>query len=241
MCIRDSNNSPVLYVPVENKECSDCAFDILSGRIYEHHQKTIVMDQNGKSVAGFLGGFDMMFGRYATPEHFLDGWGSRAWEYEKISKDNPNGKNPEFPLPDYIQLPWHDIHSKVEGIGALDIYENFKRRWNTQINDDIIENAPEPYDITELKNTMINDENKPGIWTTQIVRSITKLSDNTIELDNSINQTFTKMVRQANDYIYIESQFFSGTSNMWLSEEDYEHKNLSLIHISEPTRRYAIS
>ena len=220
--LKNFKNTGVIIAPVINSECNECNI-LRKGLVYSHHQKSIVMDRNDEIVVGFVGGFDITPGRFDTPKHPIQ---RLPFDDRLGLSEYLNDPDPDFPLPEYIILPWHDIHSKIEGIAALDIYENFKRRWNTQVNDEVVKYIPKIYDVTELANKMENMKYSLGNWTVQVVRSISNLSDNLVGIDDSIHKSYIKTVRLADEYIYIESQFFGGSSNMWLTESDYDHKNM---------------
>lgn len=73
--------------------------------------------------------------------------------------------------------PWHDIHSKIEGPVAWDVYTNFVQRWTCQsgaqkaelrvnVDDDLVFCPPLP----------VLDENDPSTWNVQLFRSIDSTS-----------------------------------------------------------------
>ena len=85
---------------MQTRECGDCnlvakLLTEVMPVIFSHHQKTIVMDQNGNSVVGFVGGYDIAAGRHNSPLLRM---------YECTG-------DPELWY-NYI-IPWHDIHAKV--------------------------------------------------------------------------------------------------------------------------------
>ena len=109
--------------------------------------------------------------------------------------------------------------SKVEGNVALDLLEQFRGRWLTDVKNTgykPLSNADE-----WRKSTVKLDQRKGFNWSTRIIQSATRLSDNSIKFDNSIYLAHINAIRQAKHFIYIENQFFQGSSNNWFTPKDY--------------------
>ena len=68
-----------------------------------------------------------MLGRYDTPDHEL--YSTLMAEHEKDFHNN-FVKQPQALVGP--REPWHDIHSKVEGPIAQDVFTNFFERWRKQ-------------------------------------------------------------------------------------------------------------
>ena len=71
--------------------------------------------------------FLYFIGRYDTPDHEL--YASIMAEHENDFHNN-FVKNPQALVGP--REPWHDIHSKVEGPIAQDVFTNFHERWRKQ-------------------------------------------------------------------------------------------------------------
>ena len=89
-----------------------------------------------------------------------------------VENDFLNGNAPCVNPKQGPREPWHDIHSKVEGPIAYDIFQNFKERWEKQGNvfGNLvpIEEVPVGDIDTELE---LEDTQKS--WNVQFFRSIT--------------------------------------------------------------------
>ena len=76
----------------------------------------------------YVGGLDLTDGRYDTPEFPL--FSTLLKEHQN---DFYNGMAPTTTREQGPRQPWHDIHCRVEGQVANDIYINFSERWSRQV------------------------------------------------------------------------------------------------------------
>ena len=126
----------------------------------------------------------------------------------------------------------HDIHAKVEGQIALDIMKNFEDRWCKQSGEDM-EGKLLDLDESEfhLDASAKNEDHDGGPWTIQLFRSITNdscvMDHNKYSclhtkggrlVENSIQQCMIRQIRKANNYIYMENQYFLGSAYDWLDD-----------------------
>ncbi len=105
--------------------------------LWSHHEKLLIIDQK----IAFVGGLDLCWGRYDTHQHPV---------MEEPNEDNTY----YYPGSDYInerqgdlhnvekfyleqisrskmpRMPWHDVHTMVEGPIVSDIARHFVERWN---------------------------------------------------------------------------------------------------------------
>ena len=211
---------------------------------YTHHQKTILADtaaENGKRrLVAYVGGLDITDGRYDTPEFPLFKTLQTNHAGDFYSKCMPGAKMNIGP-----RQPWHDIHAKVEGPVALDVWENFTMRWKKQcksqedylvlLDEDYALDAPGPF-----------TPEQGGAWVAQIFRSIT--SDSTefslckaINLhrkygryiDNSIENCYVNIIRNAEKFIYIENQYFLGSAFSWYRDRSTQSQHLVPIELTQ--------
>jgi phospholipase D1/2 len=118
---------------------------------YAHHQKFVVID--GK--IGFLGGIDLSYGRYETPEYDVvldpsirvinEMYNTCATKLRKMSPEEDTlvadyGFTPAYGgtlLEEGCQarMPWQDVQLKFSGPAAVDLHRNFVRRWNATLRD----------------------------------------------------------------------------------------------------------
>ena len=193
---------------------------------YSHHQKTIICDvpstETSRRLTVFVGGLDITDGRWDTPRHDLF---FTLLDEHKEDFYNKYGNVDKMHGP---RQPWHDIHTKLEGPIAYDVFQNFIERWNKQgIHRSIFEIDPEIMSL--LKHSQIDAlqmEENESEWTCRIFRSIT--SDSAIfdhpkklsfsgnrKVEKSILEAYVHMIRKAENFIYIENQYFYGSSHMW--------------------------
>jgi phospholipase D1/2 len=115
---------------------------------WAHHEKLCVVDH----TVAFVGGIDLCFGRYDTPQHTLVDDKPTGFEPNDNPKDADHcqvwpGKDYSNPrIQDFYALnkpyeemydrmriprmPWHDISMQVVGQPARDLTRHFVQRWN---------------------------------------------------------------------------------------------------------------
>ncbi|XP_060218729.1 phospholipase D gamma 1-like isoform X2 [Lycium barbarum] len=223
------------------------------GVIYTHHQKTVIVDadagNNRRKIMAFVGGLDLCDGRYDTPEHPL--FRSLKTVHSE-DYHNPTYAGSTAGCP---REPWHDLHSKIDGPAAYDVLTNFEERWlkaskpqgikklKTSYDDDLlrIERMPEILGISEAPSVSGDD---PNGWHVQIFRSIDSNSvkgfpkdpkeatmknlmcGKNVLIDMSIHTAYVKAIRAAQHFIYIENQYFIGSSYNWSQHKDVGANNL---------------
>ncbi|KAK9076717.1 hypothetical protein SSX86_005051 [Deinandra increscens subsp. villosa] len=195
--------------------------------IYTHHQKTVIVDADAgnyrRRIMAFVGGLDLCVGRYDTPAHPIF---STLQTLHKDDYHQPNYTGPTTGCP---REPWHDLHSRIEGPAAYDILQNFEERWKR---------ASKPQGI------------HPEGWHVQIFRSIDSNSvkgfpkdpkeatsknlvcGKNVLIDMSIHTAYVKAIRAAQHFIYIENQYFLGSSFNWSNHKTLGANNLIPMEIA---------
>lgn len=117
--------------------------------MYSHHQKFVVV--NGR--VGFLGGIDLTYGRYDTPEFdvVLDPATRVLGDMYNpcLTALRPASQNEQSLISAYgfcepysgavleegcqPRMPWQDVHIKLTGPAVVDMHRNFIRRWNATL------------------------------------------------------------------------------------------------------------
>ncbi|XP_069948618.1 uncharacterized protein [Cherax quadricarinatus] len=206
--------------------------------VWSHHQKLIVADDGENGLVAFVGGLDITKGRWDTPDHNL--FTTLAREHRG---DFHNGiiKVKESQGP---REPWHDVHARLTGPAAIDLLRNFEECWRKQVPKKVhlLVQTYEDDIVPDLRR--MEDKN---IWQMQVVRSIDGNSamfssgrvgvlDTTggRVIDASIHRAVVRLIRRAQKFIYIENQFFVGSSKAW--EED-QHACASNVVPLEITQR----
>ncbi|CAK8574642.1 unnamed protein product [Lathyrus sativus] len=224
--------------------------DLQISTMFTHHQKIVVVDSelprggsDKRRVVSFVGGLDLCDGRYDTAFHSLfrtldtahhDDFHQPNFPGAAITKGGP-------------REPWHDIHSRLEGPIAWDVLFNFEQRWRKQGGKDLLVSLRELEDcIIPPSPVMFPDD--PETWNVQLFRSIdggaafgfpetpedaaraglVSGKDNII--DRSIQDAYINAIRRAKNFIYIENQYFLGSSFAW-SAEDIKPEEIGALHV----------
>lgn len=195
---------------------------------WAHHEKFTVID----NAVAFMGGIDLCFGRYDTPEHVL-------------RDDDPDLINQIFPGKDYSnarvrdfyelekpfesmydrkevpRMPWHDVHMMTCGEPARDLARHFVQRWNYLLREKRPSRATPlltpASDFTdyELQNLPIFQYIKNrSTCEVQVLRSAGNWSLGLKQTEHSIQNAYLKLIETSEHYIYIENQFFI-TASSW--------------------------
>ncbi|KAJ3687411.1 hypothetical protein LUZ61_016575 [Rhynchospora tenuis] len=229
-----------------------------TGTIFTHHQKTVIVDADAgnyrRKIIAFVGGLDLCGGRYDTPAHPL------FRTLDTIHKDDYH--NPNFAEVDTRgpREPWHDLHSKIDSPAAYDVLRNFEERWLKAAKRHGLKKMGKSYDDTLLNLRSIPEiclddspyttDNDPESWHVQVFRSIDSNSakgfpkdpreaslrnlfcGKNVLIDMSIHTAYVNAIRAAQHFIYIENQYFLGSSFNWDSNKDIGANNLIPIEIA---------
>ncbi|XP_057776454.1 phospholipase D alpha 1-like [Salvia miltiorrhiza] len=218
--------------------------------MFTHHQKTVVVDAESprgdqkRRVVSFIGGIDLCDGRYDTRNHSLFRT-LNTIHHEDFHQPNFPGASIKKGGP---REPWHDIHCRLEGPVAWDVLYNFEQRWRKQVGNQLI------YPINELDMFLtrpmeIAAPEDPETWNVQLFRSIDggaaagfpelpeqraevgllNGKDNVIE--KSIQDAYILAIRRARRFIYIENQYFLGSSFDWKKSRGITVEDINALHL----------
>ncbi|EAZ63080.2 phospholipase D [Scheffersomyces stipitis CBS 6054] len=199
---------------------------------WAHHEKLCIIDQ----TVAFVGGIDLCYGRYDTPDHVLVD--DSDINFQTLSSDDrPTAeefiKFQTFPGKDYSnprvkdffglerpyesmydrnvvpRMPWHDVHMVTSGKVARDLARHFVQRWNYLLR------QKRPSRFTPLLTPppdMSDEEAKvmglDGTCEVQLLRSACNWSLGIKEHEQSIQNAYLKLIETSEHFIYIENQFF---------------------------------
>ncbi|KAH9624277.1 hypothetical protein KSS87_013023 [Heliosperma pusillum] len=204
--------------------------------IYTHHQKTVIVDADAgyyqRKIIAFVGGLDLCGGRYDNPGHSL------YKTLETLHKDDyhqPNFTGSTNGLP---REPWHDMHSQIDGPAAYDVLANFESRWleaskphglqmMSRSHDDHLLKIDSIPDIIGLGDAMSHSVEDSESWHVQNL-----VCGKNVLIDMSIHAAYVHAIRSAQHYIYIENQYFLGSSYNWDSSKNLGANNLIPIEIA---------
>ncbi|KAI4387433.1 hypothetical protein MLD38_005269 [Melastoma candidum] len=224
--------------------------DLEISTMFTHHQKIVVVDsempEQGsqmRRIVSFVGGIDLCDGRYDTQFHSLFRTLDTA-HHDDFHQPNFAGASIKKGGP---REPWHDIHSRLEGPVAWDVLFNFEQRWRKQGGKDLLLPLRELSDIFIPPSPAMYPDD-PESWHVQLFRSIdggaafgfpetpedaaraglVSGKDNII--DRSIQDGHINAIRRAKNFIYIENQYFLGSSFDW-APDGIKPEDINALHL----------
>lgn len=219
--------------------------------MFTHHQKSVIVDFEGvqggseteRRIVSFIGGIDLCAGRYDTKDHPLfktlgtihrDDFHQPNFAGSSINKGGP-------------REPWHDIHCRLEGPVAWDVLYNFEQRWIKQDGDKLIIPLNNLHKIIAYPEPATSADD-PETWNVQLFRSIDDgaasgfpenpkdaanlglVGGKNVIIDRSIQDAYIHAIRRAKNFIYIENQYFLGSSYGWKST-DINDADINALHL----------
>ncbi|CEP20616.1 unnamed protein product [Cyberlindnera jadinii] len=195
---------------------------------WAHHEKLCIVDH----AVAFVGGIDLCFGRYDTPDHVLvddspyDFGSERDASEQGIRFQTFPGKDYSNPrVKDFYDLdkpyesmydrqvvprmPWHDVHMMVAGEPARDLARHFVQRWNYLLRQKR-PSRPTPLLIPPTSFTPVELEkyDLAGTCEVQLLRSSGNWSLGLQKHEQSIQNAYLKIIETSEHYVYLENQFF---------------------------------
>ncbi|KAA6413790.1 MAG: phospholipase D [Lasallia pustulata] len=195
---------------------------------WAHHEKICIVDH----MVAFVGGIDLCFGRWDTPQHTVVDDKLTGFEKSDMPKDADHcqlwpGKDYSNPrVQDFFALdkpyeemydrstiarmPWHDISMQVVGQPARDLTRHFVQRWNYVLRQRK-PTRPTPYLLPppDFNPAELEALGLDGTCEVQILRSCSWWSMGTPDkTECSIMNAYIKMIEQSDHFVYIENQFF---------------------------------
>lgn len=195
---------------------------------WAHHEKICIVDH----MIAFVGGIDLCFGRWDTPQHSVVDDKPTGLEISDAPKDadhcqlwpgkdysNPRVQDfyaldkPYEEMYDRFQIPrmpWHDISMQVVGQPARDLTRHFVQRWNYILRQRT-PTRPTPFLLPppDFNPEDLRALGLDGTCEVQILRSTCWWSIGTPDqTEHSIMNAYIKMIEQSEHFVYIENQFF---------------------------------
>ncbi|KAI1001521.1 Phospholipase [Podosphaera aphanis] len=194
---------------------------------YAHHEKICIVDH----TVAFVGGIDLCFGRWDTPQHSVVDDKPTGFEQSDVPKDADHcqmwpGKDYSNPrVQDFFQLnepyaemydrsktprmPWHDISMQIVGQPARDLTRHFVQRWNYVLRGRK-PTRPTPFLLPppDYKPFELEELGLTGTCEVQILRSASDWSLGLTEPEHSIMTAYCKMIEESEHFVYMENQFF---------------------------------
>jgi phospholipase D1/2 len=187
---------------------------------FTHHQKTIMCDEEAprsdrRKVVAYVGGIDLCGGRYDDHTHPLFDTLGGVHKGDFYQCCIPGVDEAYGP-----REPWHDLHSKVEGPVARDVVHNFETRWKRQADSDrrdMLHNlAGDDALLSEAEDVVTENT-----WSVQMFRSIDINSAiQVLDVEKGCETAYIYQIRRAQKFIYVENQYFLGSSTHWAIFDD---------------------
>lgn len=194
---------------------------------FAHHEKICIVDH----IVAFVGGIDLCFGRWDTPQHTLVDDKPTGFEHSDLPKDADHcqlwpGKDYSNPrVQDFYKLnepyaemydrsktprmPWHDVAMQVAGQPARDLTRHFVQRWNYVLRGRT-PTRPTPFLLPppDYNQAELEDLGLTGTCEVQILRSACDWSSGLMHTEHSIMTAYCKMIEESDHFVYMENQFF---------------------------------
>ena len=199
---------------------------------WAHHEKLCLIDH----TVAFVGGLDLCFGRWDTPDHVLVDDSPVPFHAATANSNSIYDKNQTFQMwpgkdysnprqQDFSQLdhpyddmydrqevprmPWHDVHMMVTGQSARDASRHFVQRWNYMIRQKRPSRlTPMLIPPSDLTDDQLKQANLQGTCEVQFLRSSCSWSLGLTEPELSIQNAYLKAIEKSEHFVYIENQFF---------------------------------
>ncbi|KAB2628385.1 phospholipase D delta-like [Pyrus ussuriensis x Pyrus communis] len=211
---------------------------------------------NNRKITAFIGGLDMCDGRYDTPEHRLFKDVGSVFQNDIHNPTfPPNDHGPREPWHDLhckIEGPAaYDILTNFEQRWRKAKKRDFKIKKVTNRHDDALIRLDRVSWIVSPtsnrdgeQNVRVSSEEDRENWHVQVFRSIDSgsvkgfpkgvqdaeaqnlICGKNLKIDKSIHVAYIKAIRSAQRFIYIENQYFVGSSFYWPSYKNAGADNL---------------
>lgn len=202
---------------------------------WSHHEKICVVDH----TIAFMGGVDLCFGRWDTPQHSvvddkltgfeLDSNAPKDADHCQLwpGKDYSNPRVQDFfnldkPYEEMYdrskvpRMPWHDIGMQIVGQPARDLTRHFVQRWNYLLRQRK-PSRPTPFLLPppDFNPADIEALGLEGTCEVQILRSACAWSLGTPnKVEHSIMNAYVQMIATSEHFVYIENQFYVSSSEV---------------------------
>lgn len=205
--------------------------------LWTHHIKHVICDREvpfspcKRRLCCYMGGLDLTYGRYDTPRHDI---------FRTLGSTHRNDFHQGCVVGASVDIgprqPWHDIHCCIEGPITWDVVRTFENRWRCQAprtaGRALRSLTPDMFVSPEEESQILMK--MPDHWNVQFFRSIDERSiifdqaehnqrqmslssKKGRKIDAGIEKAYIHHIRKAERMIYIENQYFMGSSHMWKS------------------------
>ncbi|CAK7267553.1 Phospholipase D1 [Sporothrix epigloea] len=194
---------------------------------FAHHEKICIVDHD----VAFVGGIDLCFGRWDSPQHSLIDDKPTGFEMDDQPRDVDHtqlwpGKDYSNPrVQDFFSLrepykemydrtrvprmPWHDVGMQIVGQPARDLTRHFVQRWN-YVRRGRKPTRPTPFLLPppDYQKEDLESLGLSGTCEVQILRSASAWSLGITDVECSIQTAYISMIEESEHFVYMENQFF---------------------------------
>ncbi|EPE08215.1 phospholipase d1 [Ophiostoma piceae UAMH 11346] len=196
---------------------------------FAHHEKICVVDHD----VAFVGGIDLCFGRWDSPQHTLVDDKPTGFEMDEMvvpkdadhtqlwpGKDYSNPRVQDFfslrePYKEMYdrtkvpRMPWHDVGMQIVGQPARDLTRHFVQRWN-YVRRGRKPTRPTPFLLPppDYRQEDLENLGLSGTCEVQILRSASAWSLGITDVECSIQTAYISMIEESDHFVYMENQFF---------------------------------
>lgn len=215
---------------------------------------------NNRKITAFIGGLDLCDGRYDTPDHRLYSDLDKVFADDIHNPTFPvtilGPRQPWHDLHCKIEGPAaYDILINFEQRwGKATKWRDLRKKVTHWHDDALIKLERISWILTptsEKSDAHVSDEQDPENWHVQIFRSIDSgsvtgfpkvvheaalknlICAKNLTIDKSIHNAYVKAIRSAQHFIYIENQYFIGSSYSWLSYRSSGADNLIPMELAQ--------
>ncbi|KAH9566019.1 hypothetical protein CY35_04G109300 [Sphagnum magellanicum] len=180
------------------------------GTLYSHHQKLMIVDSQGprnmRKLTSFIGGLDLCDGRWDTPLHHVFNSLQNEHKDDFYNKSFPCWRKAtrlhDDELVNIDKSGWilgPSNQAPLEGDPAVYVTDDYdEESWHVQVFRSIDGGS-----VKGFPKTMEEVQTQHLVW------------GKSIAIDVSIQMAYVKAIRMAQHFIYIENQYFLGSSYNW--------------------------
>lgn len=204
-----------------------------SGFINSHHQKFIVTDTKDgseRTLAAFCGSADLAGGHFDWFEHPILDTEENKGIVTKLFKETDHFRTLAPTFNHFTpRTPWREVVTQVKGLLAFDMLSEFVSRWgggNEGAWSSLVGSKDPDNRITQFYSQMTKkklfsftstkeNKNEKPLWNAQVIRSGDAFNYSfPWKLDRpyekSIHKAYLQAIKQAEKFIYIETQYLTG-------------------------------
>jgi len=195
---------------------------------FSHHEKILLCDAASvtgtpkRRIVAYVGGIDLTDGRYDDATHPLFSTLETTHKGDFYQRGLATADPRAGP-----RQAWHDVHCRLEGPVARDVLKHYAERWHKQVQYNMRFRVPKRnrhYRIeTDFGVLSSNEDIVPGPqkWSLQFFRSIDCHSSAAVpSLEDGCHNAYIFAIRRAQRFIYLENQYFMGSSTVWENFDD---------------------